>query len=338
MAAVRTRSIYAIVLAGILLVSGIYLWINASAHDAQVERALSEYEAALERYKIENIYYTPKDIVHYARVCQNPNGYFVSNPDLIFEPLQLNKNTMSATRFAVVTLGMLNSTGAIDRKATINYIMGNYVENIQFTNTSLGYMDYPDDRSYAGFRTLPDVYPGVRTTLDALMALESLDALDDPRLDLGRVKNFILFHHNPDGGFWDEDYAKYGKNSTLICTSFALRVLGRINQYQGKEFNADFKDSVAGFVRDCFDESDGGYANNAGGESNETYGTFRAFISLWWLGGNNDLQRKAFVEQNMDLEKNIDYLYEILCFFLLFKITKENSRTIRSTAVVALLV
>jgi PAS domain S-box-containing protein len=277
------------------MVSGIYLWANVLTHNAQLERDMAEFEAALEEYNGKNIYYNPVDVVHYVRDRQHPSGYFVSNPDLMFEPSELNKNTMKATRFSVVTLAGLDATDAINQRATVEYVMGNYVE---------------DERGFAGFRRTAETPPGVRTTLDALMVLENLNALDDPRLDLGKIEAFILSHQNQDGGFWDEDYPKDGNSSTLKCTSFALRALGRINQHMGREFNPDFKDRVAGFVKSCFDETDGGYANKPGGESTETYGTFRGFITLWWLGGNGDAERRTFVEENMDLEKSIAYLFD----------------------------
>ncbi|HAJ33640.1 MAG TPA: hypothetical protein DCK79_09790 [Candidatus Atribacteria bacterium] len=315
MTRLRLGSVYILLLVGILLISGVYLWVNTYNHNAQTERALSEYEVALERYKLENIYYTPEDIVHYVRICQNPTGYFVLNPDLIFEPSELNKNTMKTTRYSVVALDKLNSINVIKGNATVDYIMSNYVFDIQFTNNpDIGHVNYADFGydGYAAFRTLPDSCPGVKTTLDALMVLESLDALNDPRLNLTRVENFILAHQNPDGGFWDEDYSSYGNESTLRCTPIAIRALGRIYQYQGREFDEQFKNNVTRFISSCVDESDGGYANKPGGESTEIYGTFRAFISLWWLGGSNESERRTFVEENMDVNRSVQYLFEKL--------------------------
>lgn len=313
MARLRLRSLYTLLLAGILLISGVYLWVNTYNRNAQTERALSEYEAALERYELENVYYTPEDIVTYVRIRQNPTGYFVLNPDCIFEPSELSRYAMKTTRYSVATLDKLNSINAINSNATVDYIMSNYVSDIQFTNNpDIGYVNYSNFgyAGYAGFRTLPDSWPGLKTTMDALMVLESLDALDDSRLNLTRVENFILAHQNPDGGFWDEDYGSYGNESTLRCTASAMRALGRIYQYQEREFDEQFKNNVTGFIGSCLDESDGGYANKPGGESTEVYGTFRAFISLWWFGGSNELERRAFVEENMDVERSIEYLFE----------------------------
>lgn len=310
MEGIKTNPII-ILLAVVSLVLSIYLSVSVYNHNAAIADEWAEYEIAIEKYENENIYYNPESIIQYVKIRQNPNGYFVSNPDLIFEPSELNINTMKTTRFSVLVLDKLNSTGAINRKPILNYIMSNYVEDIKFTDTSLGYVNYSntsDGKKYAGFRA--GRYPGVRTTLDALMVLEALDALDDPRIDLDRVENFILAHQNPDGGFWDEDYPQYGRNSSLTSTSFAMRALGRINQYNGNEFDHEFKENVATFINTCFDNSDGGYANFPGDESIGSYETFRAFISLWWLGGNTDLQRKTYVAQNMDINKSTSYLFE----------------------------
>jgi signal transduction histidine kinase/prenyltransferase beta subunit len=291
-------STYLLIVTLAFLVLGATLQVAAFYHDAEVQMRETDYATALEEYNAMNIYYEPDNIAYYVKIRQNPAGYFVLNPDLIFEPSELGKDSMKSTRFAVVTLDKLNQTEQMNGNATVNYVMGNYV------NYSIA------ETSYAGFRMHEGFDPGVRTTCDAVMTLVSLGALDDPELDLDAVERFILAHRNPDGGFWDEDYAQDGMNSTLKCTSFALRALGRIYQHQDRGFSADFKDGVVGFVDSCFDESDGGYADRPGGESIETYATFRAFISLWWLGGNNDLERRAFVTQNMDLQKSVDYLLD----------------------------
>jgi len=289
---------YLLITALAFLVLGATLQVATFYYEGQVQMNEDDYASALEEHNAMNIYYEPDDIAYYVRIRQNPAGYFVLNPDLIFEPSELGKDSMKSTRFAVVTLDTLNQTEQMNGNATVNYVMGNYV------NYSIA------ETSYAGFRMHEGFDPGVRTTCDAVMTLVPLGALDDPELDLDAVERFILAHQNPDGGFWDEDYAQDGMNSTLKCTSFALRALGRIHQHQDKGFSADFKDGVVGFVDSCFDESDGGYADRPGGESIETYATFRAFISLWWLGGNNDLERRAFVTQNMDLQKSVDYLLD----------------------------
>ena len=288
---------YVLGMALIFLVSGGVMQVFAFNHEIDVQTIQSEYESALEEYARKNIYFTPEDIVQYIRIRQNPSGYFVLNPDLIFEPSELNYNTLMATRFAVLTLDTLNHTYVINSNATVSYVMSHYVNYSTPEGNFTGFQKYLGDSA------------GVRSTCDALMILETLHSLNGSTLDLDALEEFILYHQNPDGGFWDEDYPDEGENSTLLCTSFALRALGRIYLYLGKEFNETFRDSITGFVNSCSDETDGGYADRPGGESIDTYATFRAFISLWWIGGINDIERRAFVEQVMDLETSVDYLF-----------------------------
>ncbi len=284
----------------VLMMFGVVLQAIILRYDTQNQMAQSEYESALEEYVENNIYYSPDDIVQYVRVRQNPSGYFVLNPDLIFEPSEYNPSTLRATRFSVVTLSVLNQSRATNRDTTVNYVMSNY-ENYS-----------TPEGNFTGFSKYEGYGSGVRSTCDALMTLEALDALDTPFLDLNSIEQFILYHQNSDGGFWDDDYPHYGMNSTLLATSFAIRSLGRIYQFQGREFNETLKEAITEFIIDCFDESDGGYANEPGTGSTDSYGIFRAFISLWWLGGNNDTSRRSNVEQTMDLESTVSYVYNHL--------------------------
>jgi hypothetical protein len=104
---------YILGLALIFLILGGVLQVVAFNHEIDVQTIQSQYNSALEEYARKNVYYTPEDIVQYIRIRQNPSGYFVLNPDLIFEPSEFNDNTLRATRFAVVTLGTLNHTFVI---------------------------------------------------------------------------------------------------------------------------------------------------------------------------------------------------------------------------------
>jgi two-component sensor histidine kinase/PAS domain-containing protein len=289
---------YILGLALIFLILGGVLQVVAFNHEIDVQTIQSQYNSALEEYARKNVYYTPEDIVQYIRIRQNPSGYFVLNPDLIFEPSEFNDNTLRATRFAVVTLGTLNHTYVINNNVTVNYVMSDYVNY----STPEG--------NFTGFRKYQGYSAGLRSTCDAIMILETLHALQQSTLDFDALEEFILYHQNPDGGFWDEDYPDTGENSTLLSTTFALRALGRIYLYLGREFNVTFRDKIIGFVNSCSDETDGGYANRPGDESIDTYATFRAFISLWWIGGNDDTERRAFIEQNMNMQTSVDYLFD----------------------------
>lgn len=270
----------------ILLYSGIFLLSHISNIESVYSQNYDGWQEEHTKWEKENYYFDPVSLVSYLKERQNPDGYFVSNPDLMNEPAELNANSMKGARFSLVTLSELGSVDAIDTKAATDFIMSNYVEEGEF----------------AGFKKTPDGSIGVRTTLDALMTLEVMNALGDPRLDIQKVEDFILTHQNPDGGFWDEDYSKYGEDSTLICTSFALRALGRIALYQKDDFDAVFKEKVKGFVQDNYNEGFGSYSNTPGGDPTDSYGIFRAFISLWWIGGGTDTQRREFVEENMDMD------------------------------------
>ncbi len=287
---------YLIGLSLILVMFGVVLQVIIFNYDISNQMAQSEYESALEEYAENNIYYSPGDVVQYVRIRQNPSGYFVLNPDLVFEPSEYNLNTLKATRFSVITLNTLNQTSAINENATVNYVMSNY-ENYS-----------TPEGTFTGFSKYEGYSAGIRSTCDALMTLEALDALDTPTLDLNSVEQFILHHQNLDGGFWDDDYPQYGTNSTLLATSFAMRSLGRIYQFQGREFNETIKEMIAEFVTDCFDESDAGYANEPGTDSTDSYGVFRAFISLWWLEGSDEASRRSYIDQNMDLGSTVSYL------------------------------
>ncbi len=266
-------------------------------YDISVQIIQSEYEKDLEEYSLYNVYYSPEDIVQYFRIRQNPSGYFVQNPDRLFEPTELNPNTLQTTRHAVIALSQLNQTNVINRQATISYIMEHYVH---FSTV---------DGNFSGFSKFPGYPAGVRSTCDAILTLACLQALNISILNLTSIEDFILYHMNPDGGFWDDDYPVYEQKSTLICTSFATRALGNIYQYQGRVFDESLKEKITEFVNSCIDETDNGFANMPNGESEDVYAIFRAFISLWWIGGSNDTERKNYVNETMDLNATIDYLF-----------------------------
>ena len=143
---------YILGIAFVFLVLGGIMQVFVFNHEIDVQTIHSEYESALEEYARMNIYYTPEDIVQYIRVRQNPSGYFVLNPDLIFEPSQLNPETLEATRFAVVTLDTLNHTYVINSNATVHYVLSNYVNY----STPEG--------NFTGFQKYQGYSAGVRST------------------------------------------------------------------------------------------------------------------------------------------------------------------------------
>lgn len=296
--------------AAVFIVVGGFLQWQLFLHNTQaVHERLADYQRALEAYEQNNVYYDPDATITWLRNRKNPAGYFVPNPDLIFEPSQLNASTLRATRYAVVTLQDLEALDQIDRKAVLEFVLSNYIPDLEQTDVAIDRSVYTEG-PYAAFRTIKGEPLAVRPTMDALMMLEALGALDDPRVDLERIQRFILAHHNPDGGFWDEHYfAEHGKSSCIKCTSFAVRALAVIQRHFKRAFEDRLRTKTSSYIKACFDVATGGYADQPGKRASDSYDTFRAFITLWWLGGLEDSQARAFVEANMDVSRTIDYIY-----------------------------
>ncbi len=142
MVKLKSRSMYALVLALSLIFSGVYLWAYSSVRQSQDEDEDAEYREAMEKYRQENVHYDPGEIVEYIASCQNSQGYFVNNPDLVNEPDERNSKTLITTRFAISILSLFDSLESIDHKATLNYLMDCYVPNIEFTHSLLGNISY----------------------------------------------------------------------------------------------------------------------------------------------------------------------------------------------------
>ena len=283
-----------------------YLQWELIASHRRADQAQTAYRTALRDYRHRNIYYDPEATIAWLRERQHPAGYFVPNPDLMFEPSQRNANTLRATRYAVATLRELNALDRINGRAVVEFVLSNHVPDVTTVDPSLDLRVYRHD-PYAAFRTLEGETVGVRPTMDALIILDSLGALDDPRIDLERIERFILAHQNPDGGFWDEHYPEQGRASSMKCTSFALRGLGVIHRHTGKPFPQSFARRVAGFVERSRDTASGGYGAAPALPARDLYNVFRAFVTLWWLGGGDQVTGKAWVNGHMDVDRALDY-------------------------------
>lgn len=300
-------NIFLFLLAAIFMLIGAYFqWQYTSESNQALEQEIA-YQAAQEEFRKNNIYYTPEKSVRWLLQRHHPAGYFVPNPDLLFEPTQLNANTLRATRYAISILYELGALDSINRNSVIEYVMSNYQADIQASR--VGDKEVYTDGSYGGFATMPTIQAAVRPTMDALLTLSFLDALDDPRLDLDRVNNFIMEHLNEDGGFWDEHYPQSGVKSSLRCTSFALRALAIIHGHQKTGFSAAVKKRVTSFVVSTYDPASGGYADFPGQAATDSYFVFRAFISLWSLAQGDLAQRRGYIKANMDIDHTIDYLF-----------------------------
>jgi|GEM_PF-1707738 len=272
------------------------------------EKLQAEYQQALSNFQSNNIYYDPKATVQWIQNRQNPDGYFVTNPDMIFEPSQLNANTLRATRYAISTLLDLDALDAINRKAVAEFVIRLYQQNIKQAEHVQGQKRYNPAGSYAGFRTITDHPAGVRPTMDALIILDALGMLDDPRLNLAQIKEYILSHQNADGGFWDEHYPRLGTASSIKCTSFASRALEIVYQHNDRVIPKSVTTGIRQFVQASLDKASGGYAAQPGKAPADSYDNFRAFISVWSTETGSRQQRKLDVSHYMDINTLLRYL------------------------------
>lgn len=265
-----------------------------------------QYQQALKDHRENNIYYTPQATIQWIVSRQNPAGYFVANPDMLFEPSQFNNSTLRGTRYAISTLSHLDGLGAINHRAIREFLLELYQPEITSTSTK-AHHTYQLGTDYAGFKTLPDRVVGVRPTMDALITLDTLGLLDDPRLNLEWIWNFITAHQNPDGGFWDEHYPKLGTDSSIKCTSFAARALDILSRHMQKPLPANLSKGVRQFVQANKDQQTGGYSGQPGKSVDDSYNAFRAFISIWDTTNGSAERRRKAVHDAINIERLVNY-------------------------------
>ncbi|WP_456407172.1 diguanylate cyclase [Thiolapillus sp.] len=287
-----------LLLAGSLVAFAVFFQWKIADDALKHSQRQSEYQQALEAYHENNIYFTPATTIQWIVNRQNPAGFFVANPDMLFEPSQLNDSTLRGTRYAITTLRDLDGLQSINRRAVAEYVLGLYQEGLGGT----------DGVRHAGFRTLPGEPVGVRPTMDALIILEALELLDDSRIDLEKIWDFVVGHQNPDGGFWDEHYPKLGKESSLKCTSFAARALGILHRHMPRSVPPELSQGILRFVGSVYDPATGGYRGQPAGSVGDGYNVFRAFIAVLETGGSEDAARRQVVNQVMDMERVFEYL------------------------------
>ncbi len=266
----------------------------------------NQYQLAQDDYKERNIYYTPARTVQWIVNRQNPAGYFVPNPDMLFEPSQLNDSTLRGTRYAISTLKDLDALPSINRQAVARYVMSLCQPDIPWSLP--GEVKPLQGPGYAGFAPLPGETAGVRPTMDALIILADLGMLDDPRLNLPRIWNFIVSHQNADGGFWDEHYPQFGQQSSMKATSFAARALGILHRHMGRSFPPAMVIRVRAFVRSMEDSRNGGIRALQGEPAMDAYNSFRAFITLKEITNGDEAEQHQAVSGNLDMEGLVDSL------------------------------
>ncbi|HID45540.1 MAG TPA: diguanylate cyclase [Chromatiaceae bacterium] len=292
-----------LLLAGLLVAFAVFFQWKIADDALTYSQRQVQYQQAMEAYRENNIYYTPGTTIQWIVNRQNPAGFFVANPDMLFEPSQLNDSTLRGTRYAITTLRDLGGLQNINRHAVAGYVMGLY-------QPDLSRVGYGKVGKYAGFKTLPHEPVGVRPTMDALMILEALGLLDDPRIDLERIWNFIAVHQNPDGGFWDEHYPAFGTDSSLKCTSFAARALDILHQHMKKPFPPRLSQGIRTFVSSVYDPTSGGYRQQPDASVNDSYNVFRAFISLLDSVNGDMPARRQEVSELIDMDHLFDYLVQ----------------------------
>ncbi len=324
-----------VLLAGLLVTLAVFFQWKIADDALSYSRLQAQYQEALEDYRERNIYYTPSRTVQWVVLRQNPAGYFVPNPDMLFEPSQLNDSTLRGTRYAISILKDLGALRAINRRAVAEYVLSLYQPNLDWKHSE-AFGNRDKGRPYAGFANLPGATAGVRPTMDALITLDALDLMDDPRLDLQKIWNFIMAHQNADGGFWDEHYPKYGQNSSMKATSFAARALGILHRSMGKPFSQEFSNSVRGYVRSLADKENGGYRSMVGKPANDAYNAFRAFISIFETTNGGESEKRRAVEENIDIDaliahlKAVHYLTESGAFSR-FPVTERQQPSLKAT-------
>lgn len=296
-----------VLLAGLLVTLAVFFQWKIADDALRYSRLQAQYQEALDDYRERNVYYTPAITVQWIVLRQNPAGYFVPNPDMLFEPSQFNDSTLRGTRYAISTLKDLGALRTINRRAVAEYVLSLYQPHLEWKHPGApGNED--EGRDHAGFANLPGATAGVRPTMDALITLDALGLMDDPRLDLQKIWNFIMAHQNADGGFWDEHYPKYGLNSSMKATSFAARALGILHRRMGKPFSEEFSASVRTYVRSLADEENGGYRSMAGKPAKDAYNAFRAFISIFETTNGEEAEKRRAVEENVDVDALVAHL------------------------------
>lgn len=274
-----------LLIAFILFVIGIVAHGYKQSVEFKNQSISDSYQAQLEYYNDNNIYYDAKATIKWLVARQHPKGYFVENPDSMDEPSQLNRNTLQATRHAVLTLYRLDGTWDFNKANTIDFVYSNYGTEIY------------KGAEVAGFRSIDGQPLGLRPTMDAMLTLWRLNAIDPARIDLEKVRQFILLHQNEDGGFWDPYYSLDNQDSCLRCTSFGLSALSIINGIIDNTESREFKNAVIRYIDSTWKENSHTYSDVTEESEHDSFDIFRAYLSVSSL-------KEGSVESRIEFAKN----------------------------------
>lgn len=221
---------------------------------------------------------------------QHPNGFFVNNPDLFAEPSVLNLESLRLSRYAVETLSQLGTLHRIDKEALIEFILKNY----KAPSNAIG--------NLKGFSALPNSAVNIRATLDSVIILNHLNALD--QVNTNAIARLILAYQNNDGGFWDPGYPEFEQQSTVLATSFAIRTLIHLNQLD--TLSTQQQDAINQFTHRAWSKDVQAFAPFPEHPVVSSYDSFRAWISVHYLPINQGQPQK--ISEILHLEQLITTL------------------------------
>ncbi|WP_223670013.1 diguanylate cyclase domain-containing protein [Kangiella shandongensis] len=198
---------------------------------------------------------------------QHPNGFFVNNPDLFTEPSVLNLESLRLSRYAVETLDQLGTLNHINKKALTQFVLRNY----KAPSNAIG--------NLKGFSALPNSSVNIRATMDSVIILKHLNALE--QVDSNAIAQLILAYQNDDGGFWDPGYPEFEQQSTVQATSFAIRTLLHLNKVD--LLSTMQQQSINQFIQRSWSSDIRAFAPFPEHPAVSSYDSFRAWISVYYL-------------------------------------------------------
>ena len=138
-----------------------------------------------------------EEIISYIQTLESNSGGFKLSPNY--------RQSLSATYYAIETLGILHSLDRINKDQSFKYILSNEKEN-------------------GGFSARSSQIPNMRSTFHAIMCIKDLEYLRIINKDI-HIR-FVLFLQDNNGGFFNKESEKSMNGETrLESTYFAIRIL-----------------------------------------------------------------------------------------------------------------